>query len=50
MANPKLSNKFGRVLGGIDGEGFRDDEEGLREFTNGKLFPRALCLSCQSFA
>jgi hypothetical protein len=42
MANSKLSDKLGRILGCVDGESFRDDEEGLRKFTNGELLPRAL--------
>jgi hypothetical protein len=52
MANSKLSNKFGRILGCVDGESFGNDEEGLRKFTNGELFPGALfffyCISCRN--
>lgn len=46
MVCTELGDEVGRVLGGIDGKGLRDGEEGSGEFGDGKLFSGALC-KCQ---
>lgn len=42
----ELGDEVGRVLGGIDGKGLRDGEEGSGELSDGKLFSGAL-YKCQ---
>ena len=42
VADTKLGDEFGGVLGCVDSQGLGDDEEGLGEFANGELLPGAL--------
>lgn len=42
MVCPELGDEVGRVLCGVDGEGFGDGEESRGEFANGELFAGAL--------
>lgn len=43
VADTQLGDEFRGVLGGVDGEGLGDDEQGLGEFTDGELLSGALC-------
>ena len=43
MVGAELGDEVGGVFGGVDSEGAGDDEEGLGEFADGKLFAGALC-------
>ena len=42
MSGTELGDEFGRILGGVYGEGFRDYEEGCGEFADGELFAGTL--------
>jgi hypothetical protein len=42
VADAQLGDELGGVLGGVDCEGFGDDEEGLGEFADGELLAGAL--------
>ena len=42
MARTELCDEFNGVESGVDGEGFRDNEEGGREGSDGELLARAL--------
>lgn len=42
VADTELGDEFGGVLGCVDSQGLGDNKEGLSEFTNGELLPRAL--------
>lgn len=44
MVGAELGDKVGGVFGGVDGEGARDDEEGLGELADCELFAGALGL------
>ena len=42
MAGAQVGDELSGVLGGVDSEGFRDGEEGLRERGDGELLTGAL--------
>lgn len=44
VADSELSNELGGVLGGVHGQGLRNHEERLSEFTDGELLAGALLL------
>lgn len=42
VVRSQFGDEIGRVFGSVDGQGFRDDQEGSGELGNGELFSGAL--------